>query len=78
MPFNANEASNTAEAWCAGTDVPPKTMEVSMNSQKTGQKKQKGLGRLKGGPAQPEAAAAEEQKGGSGGSEEIAELKAKI
>jgi len=24
--FNANEPSSTAEAWCAGTDVPAKTM----------------------------------------------------
>lgn len=25
-PFPANEASSTAEAWCAGSDVPAKTM----------------------------------------------------
>jgi len=28
-PFEANEPSNTAEAWCAGTDVPAKTMQLS-------------------------------------------------
>lgn len=27
--FNANEASSTAEAWCAGTDVPVKTMQLT-------------------------------------------------
>ena len=26
--FNANEASSTAEAWVAGTDVPAKTMQL--------------------------------------------------
>ena len=28
-PFNAREASSTAEAWCNGEDVPPKTMQMS-------------------------------------------------
>ena len=28
-PFMSNEAANTAEDWCAGTDVAPKTMQMT-------------------------------------------------
>lgn len=27
--FNSNEASSSAEAWCAGNDVPAKTMQMT-------------------------------------------------
>lgn len=61
-PFEANEPSSTAEAWCAGNDVPPKTMQMS-GTKKVQAKKQSGLSRLKTGV---KAAAAEETKvGGS-------------
>ena len=63
-PFDANEPSSTAEAWCAGTDVPAKTMQVTAQKA-AAKKKQSGLSRLKGGkPAATAGAAAEESKGG--------------
>ena len=67
-PFNANEASSSAEAWCAGNDVPAKTMQLSAAA-KTVKKKQPGLSKLgKGAGLAPAASAvAEETKGGSSG-----------
>lgn len=60
-PFTANEPANTAEAWCAGTDVAPKTMQMTQvkSAAKT---KKTGLSRLKTGIKT--AAAPEEAKGG--------------
>jgi len=75
--FNASEASSSAEAWCAGTDVPAKTMQLSAAAK--AQKKQSGLQRLKTGKAATlDAASAvpEETKGGSSG--EAAALRAQI
>ena len=72
--FNANEASSTAEAWCAGEDVLPKTMQASAKKA-VAKKKQTGLGLLKkGGAAAATTAAPEESKGG----EDIAALQAKV
>ena len=59
LPFSANEPSNNAEAWCNGTDVEPKTMQLTAESKKTKTKKS-GLSRLKTGV---KIAAAEESKG---------------
>lgn len=67
--FNANEASSTAEAWCAGTDVPAKTMQLTA-AKKAATAKKGGLNRLKG--AASATAAPEESKG----SEDSAGLKA--
>lgn len=36
--FDANEPSSTAEAWCAGTDVPAKTMQLTGASKATKKK----------------------------------------
>jgi len=66
--FNANEPSSTAEAWCAGTDVPAKTMQLTA-AKKVATAKKGGLNRLKGGAA---SAAPEESKG----SDDSAGLKA--
>lgn len=71
-PFVANEPSSTAEAWCAGNDVPAKTMQMT-GAKKTQAKKQSGLSRLKTGV---KAAAAEETK--ASGSDNVSELKAQI
>ena len=38
-PFAANEPSNEAEQWCAGTDVQPKTMQLTAEASKTKGKK---------------------------------------
>ena len=48
--FNANEASSTAEAWVAGTDVPAKTMQLEAKA-KAKRTAQTGLQRLKTGKA---------------------------
>ena len=48
--FNANEASSTAEAWVAGTDVPAKTMQLAP-PEKVKRVAQSGLQRLKTGKA---------------------------
>ena len=56
-PFSANEPSSTAEDWCAGQDVLPKTMQLSATS-KVNKKKKSGLNRLKGGPKASAAAEA--------------------
>jgi len=60
--FTANEAASTAEAWCAGTDVAAKTMQMSAQKS-AAKKKQSGLNRLKTGVAATKAAP-EEVKGG--------------
>jgi len=51
-PFNANESSSTAEQWCNGEDVLPKSMAITA-SKVAAKKKQSGLGRLKKGGAAP-------------------------
>lgn len=61
-PFNSNEPSNTAEAWCAGTDVPAKTMQMTLQK-KAAKKKKAGLSRLKTGK-KADLEEAEESKGG--------------
>ena len=58
--FDSNEASSTAEAWCAGTDVPPKPMQMSASMAKK-KPKQTGLKRLKTGKKEPAAAATQEE-----------------
>lgn len=60
-PFDSNEASSTAEAWCAGTDVPPKTIQMSASMAKK-KPKQTGLNRLKTGKKETSAAAQEDSK----------------
>ena len=40
--FNSNEASNTAQAWCDGTDVEPKKMQMTAKP-KEGRKTRMGL-----------------------------------
>lgn len=73
--FLANEASNTAEAWCAGTDVEPKTMQLT--AQKAAAKaKKSGLSRLKTG-VKAAAPDAEESKGGDS-SAQVAQLQARV
>ena len=73
-PFDSNEASSTAEAWFAGTDVDPKKMQLTASS-KAAPKKKSGLNRLKTGKP---AATKEEEKKDAGGSEDVAALKARI
>lgn len=68
-PFNSNEPSNTAEAWAAGTDVAPKTIQLSPQK-KAAKAKQTGLSRLKTG-VKSAPAATEESKGG----EDVAALR---
>ena len=57
-PFSANEPSSTAEEWCAGQDVLPKTMQLSA-TKRASKKKKAGLNRLKTGGSKPAAATAE-------------------
>lgn len=61
----ANEPASTAEEWCAGIDVPPKTMQLSQMKQASKSKKA-GLSRLKTGKKveSAQSAAQEESKGG--------------
>ena len=73
--FNANEPSSTAEDWCAGQDVLPKTMQLSATS-KVNKKKKSGLNRLKGGPKP--AAAEPEASSGAASSETADALRAQI
>ena len=61
-PFSANEPSSTAEEWCAGQDVLPKTMQLSATKQAS-KKKKSGLNRLKTGGTKPSAAATAENTG---------------
>lgn len=78
-PFTSNEASNTADVWCAGTDVAPKTMQ--MTQQKGAAKTKKaGLSRLKTG-VKATAAAPEEAKGGDDSAAlraQVAQLQAQL
>lgn len=60
-PFHGNESSTTAEAWCAGENVPAKTMQLSATKSVTKTKKS-GLNRLKKGGADA-TSAPEEAKG---------------
>lgn len=70
-PFLANEPANQAEAWAAGTDVPPKTMQLKPQKKSAAKKTGGGLkGRLGGQVAAP----TEEAKGG----EDTAALHAQI
>jgi len=71
LPFSANESCSTAEAWCAGTDVEPKTMQLTAESKKKATKKS-GLNRLKTGIKSAPAAEA----AGADNSEELAALRA--
>ena len=74
--FNANEPSSTAEDWCAGQDVLPKTMQLSAASKVT-KKKKSGLNRLKaGGAANPTSAAAAQDAGAAASSETADALRA--
>ena len=73
--FFANEASSTAEAWCGGTDVPAKTMQLT-GVKAAAKKKQSGLSRLKTGKAATLTSAAEESKGGD--SSDAASLRAQV
>ena len=57
-PFDSNQPSNTAEAWCAGTDIETKKMQMTAAS-KTTKKKQSGLNRLRAG--KPAATAKDEE-----------------
>ena len=59
-PFDSNESSSTAEAWCAGTDVPAKPMQMTASMAKK-KPKQSGLNRLKTGKKEPAAAATQEE-----------------
>ena len=71
-PFIANEPANQAEPWLAGTDVPPKTMQLTGENKKGKAANKGGLSRLKTGVKA--TAASEESKGG----EDTAALLAQI
>lgn len=73
LPFQANEPSNNAVAWVAGTDVEPKTMQMTAGA-KAAKVKKSGLNRLTTGIKEVTAAATT----GVDNSEELAQLRARV